>query len=243
MEAKFTNKELSELGELADCVPLVDSAQLPAEVQGEMSDRDRRLSEKNLATLRTFAERNSDEKRKRLHFVFFARPVEVLGNESVTGLRLERTRVESGRAVGTGETFEIDCGAVVAAIGYRMQPVDGAPLDPKTGMVANQDGRVAEGVYVVGWAKRGPVGVIGTNKTDGDVAAEQIVADIERGHKPGRPDFERLLTERGVRWVTFEDWERIEAGEVAAAPPGAPRRKFTRVDEMLAVLDKKAAAT
>lgn len=243
VEAKFTNKELSELGKLADCVPLVDPAQLPDGVTGEMSDRDRRLSEKNLTTLRDFAERRSDEKRKRLHFVFFAKPVEVLGNESVASLRLERTRVESGRAVGTGETFEIGCGAIVSAIGYRMQPVDGAPIDPNTGVVANRDGRVAEGVYVVGWAKRGPIGVIGTNKTDGDVAAEQIAADIAQGSKPGRAGLERLLAERNVRWVTFEDWQRIEAAETAAAPPGAPRRKFTRIDEMLAALDGDPAVT
>ncbi|MFQ5773488.1 MAG: FAD-dependent oxidoreductase [Kiloniellaceae bacterium] len=242
-EAKFTNKELSELGELEECVPLVDLAQLPEAICGEMSDRDRRLKEKNLATLRAFARRRPEEKRKRLHFVFYAKPVEVLGGDRVEGLRLERTRVEAGRAVGTGETFDIPCGLVVSAIGYRMHPLQGVPVDERTGVVRNRDGRVAEGLYVVGWAKRGPTGVIGTNKSDGDVVAAQIRADIPEGRKPGRPALERLLRERAVRWVSFAEWQRIEAAEVAAAPPGAPRRKLIRINDMLAVLGENALSS
>jgi len=236
VEAKFTNKELSEMGELAECVPVVDPAQLPAEVTGAMSDRDRRLREKNLATLRAFARRQPGEKRKRVHFVFCAKPVEVLNGDRVRGLRLERTRVDGGRAQGTGEVFDIPCGVVISAIGYRMPPLAGVPMDEAGGIVRNQDGRVAPGLYAVGWAKRGPVGVIGTNKADGDLVARHIGEDVVAAGRPGGPGLAALLRERGGRWVTFADWLRIDAAEVAAAPSGAPRRKLIHIKDMLRVL-------
>lgn len=246
VQAKFTNKELTEMGALADCAAVVDPAQLPEAATGEMSDRARRLAERNLATLRDFAAASSDAaKSKRVHFLFNARPDAVLGEGRCQALRLERTRLEDGRAVGTGETFEIPCGLVIFAIGYRMEPVEGLATDPATGAIENRDGRVAPGVYVVGWAGRGPTGVIGTNKGDGDRVAELIRADFAAraetgGGKPGRAALERLLAERDLRWVSFADWERIDAAEVSAAAPGAPRRKLTRVKDMLAVLDQDA---
>jgi ferredoxin--NADP+ reductase len=248
VQAKFTNKELTEMGTLADCVAVVDPAQLPDEVSGEMPARDRRLAEKNLATLKGFAAGATDvdpdaAKSKRVHFLFYAKPDAVLGEGRCTALRLERTRIEDGRAVGTGEFFEISCGLVVPAIGYSMAPVAGLTLDSASGAIANRDGRIDPGLYVAGWAGRGPSGVIGTNKADGARIAELIQADFPQegvqrsGGKPGRAALEQLLTERGLRRVGFADWERIDAAEVAAAPPGAPRRKFTRISDMLAVLD------
>jgi ferredoxin--NADP+ reductase len=173
-----------------------------------------------------------------VHFVFFAQPKGVLGETRCQALRLERTRLENDRAVGTGEVFEIPCGAVVPAIGYRMDPLEGVPSDERAGTFANRDGRIADGLYVVGWARRGPTGVIGTNKSDGDLAAEQIRVDIPQGRKPGRAALEGLLADRQVRWVSFADWQRIDAAEVAAAPAGAPRRKLIRIMDMLAVLDQ-----
>jgi ferredoxin--NADP+ reductase len=240
-EAKYTNVELREMGHLENAVPLVDPAQLPTAVTGEMSDRDRRLTEKNLATLREFSERQPKEKPKRVHFAFYASPVEILGGERVEALRLERTEVKQGRAVGTGQFFDIECGLVVAAIGYRSGPVDDAPFDHRQGIVINEDGRVDDGLYAVGWIKRGPTGVIGTNKPDGQTAAAQITADLGTGGKPGRAAFEALLGERGVRWVSFDDWQKIEQAEIANAVADAPRRKFVTVDEMLAVLDGNAS--
>ena len=247
VEAKFTNVELREMGQLEACVPQVAAADLPESVTGEMSPRDRRVREKNLETLRTFAEREADEKPKRVHFVFFASPVEILGGERAEAVRFERTRVEDGRAVGTGEHFEIPCGLVVAAVGYLSMPVDGAPFDRRNGVVVNDEGRVGPGLYAVGWIKRGPTGVIGTNKPDGRNAAEQILADLGEsggeggGGKPGRDALEALLRARGCRWVDFEDWRRIEAAEIAAAAEGAPRRKLYRREDMLAVLDERRA--
>ena len=261
VQAKFTNKELTEMGALADCAAVVDPALLPAEVSGPMPERDRRMAEKNLATLKGFAAQAPEAppdaapgagRTKRVHFLFNAKPDAVLGPDAVTGggrctaLRLERTRLEDGRAVGTGEFFEIPCGLVVSAIGYRMAPIEGLALDSATGGIANRDGRVDPGLYVAGWAGRRPSGVIGTNKADGDRIAELIQDDFPQGGgpegsvagKPGRAALVRLLTERGVRRVGFADWERIGAAEVAAAPPGAPRRKLTRIADLLAALDR-----
>jgi ferredoxin--NADP+ reductase len=127
---------------------------------------------------------------------------------------------------------------VISAIGYRMPPLAGVPVDETSGIVRNQDGRVAPGLYAVGWAKRGPVGVIGTNKADGDLVARQIAEDITAAGRPGGAGLEGLLRARGVRWVTFADWLRIEAAEAAAAPPGAPRRKLIRISDMLRVLEE-----
>jgi len=240
VEAKFTNVELREMGELENCVPQVDAGQLPDEVTGEMSDRDKRLREKNLASLRDFSTRDAGEKPKRVHFGFYASPVEIMGGDRVEAVRFERTKVENGRAVGLGEFFEIPCGLVIAAIGYMSGPIDNAPFDAKNGVVISEDGRVDDGLYAVGWIKRGPSGVIGTNKPDGKNAMAQIVADLGEGGKPGRAALEAALSAQDHRWVSFNDWLRIAAAEVAAAPNDAPRQKFTTVEEMLAALENDA---
>jgi ferredoxin--NADP+ reductase len=243
VEAKFTNVELREMGRLAACAPVVDPGQLPDAVTGDWSERDRRLKEKNLETFRSFAQAAPRDCRRRVHFVFYAKPLEALGGDRVEALRLERTRIDDGRAVGTGETFTLECGLVVAAIGYRTQPLDGVAIDPVTGTFKNRDGRIARGLYVVGWAKRGPTGVIGTNKPDGAEVADCIAADFAAGRKPGRAALVDHLDDRGVHWVSFEDWRRIDAAEVASAPHGAPRRKLSRVEDMLAVLDREDGAS
>jgi NADPH-dependent glutamate synthase beta subunit-like oxidoreductase len=241
VEAKFTNVELREMGELANCAPVVDPAQLPDAVPdavaAEMDARDLRLCERNLESLRSFVGAAGVGKDKRMHFAFFANPVEIIGGDRVEAVRLEKTEVRDGRAVGTGEFTELPCGVIISAIGYRGEIFDGVPFDEWGGVAVNDEGRVAPGVYAVGWIKRGPSGVIGTNKHDGDIAAQQILEDISASTKPGRVALESLLKEKAVRWVTYEDWQTIDEVEKANAEPGAPRRKFTRVEDMLAVLD------
>ena len=236
VECKFTNVELREMGHLEDCAPVVDAAQLPAQLPDDLSDRDRRLKEKNLANFREFSAFDPLSKSKRVHFQFYANPVEILGAECVEGLRLERTQVKDGRATGTGEFFEVACGLVVCAIGYEAETMDGVQFDARTGTVANTDGRVDEGLYAVGWIKRGPTGVIGTNKHDGDAIAAHICMDVPTGKKPGREALEKLLSEHGVRWVNYADWQQIDAAEIGAAAPGAPRKKLVTIKDMLRVL-------
>ena len=238
VEAKFTNVELRELGKLHDCAPVVEAQHLPAAVGGgEVDDRDRRLKERNLETLREFAARKGEAAKRRLHFVFYAAPVEIVGGDRVEGLKCERTHVTpEGRAVGTGETFVIPCGLVVYAIGYRSTPVPGAPFDEKQALVSNRDGRVAPALYAAGWIKRGPTGVIASNRPDGETVAAHIRADIPEGRKPGREALEALLKARGFRAVSFQEWKKIEELETKGAVAPAPRRKFVTVDSMLAAL-------
>ena len=239
VEAKFTNVELREMGELQECTPIIDAAKIPGEVpaEEEMSDRDRRLKDKNLGTLRSFVDAEPAGRKRRVHFQFYASPVEILGEDMVEGIRLEKTEVRDGRAVGTGETYDIPCGIVIPAIGYQGQPLDGVPFDERNGVIQNDEGRVSEGVYAVGWIRRGPTGVIGTNKHDGDAASRQIQEDCTDGGKAGRAGLKNLLTEKSVRWVDYSDWQKIDEAEKSTASEGAPRRKLTRIPEMLAALD------
>lgn len=237
IEAKFTNVELREMGKLDDCQPVIDPGQLPDEVTGDWSDRDKRLKDRNLATMKEFPDVDPAGKSKRVHFTFYAKPVEILGGDKVEGIRMEHTRVEDGRSAGTGEFFEIECGLVIPAIGYFSDPFPGVPFDTDNGIVVHDEGRVSDGVYAVGWIKRGPTGVIGTNKPDGDIAATQIFEDIAEGTKPGREALEALLAARDVRCLTYQDWQSIDAAEVASAKPGAPRRKFVTIDAMIDALD------
>ena len=240
LDTRFTNVELREMADLAKAVPLVSPADLPDddEVCAIADDRNRRLQAKNIATLRAFAANRPEAKPKRVRFRFFSAPVEILGDKRVEAVRVERTRVVNGRAIGTGQFETIPCGLVVSAIGYRSLPIPGVPYDADRGLVPSSHGRIAPGLYAVGWARRGPTGVIASNRSDGVLCAEQIDSDIESGMSEGRPAFERLLRERDVRAVTFEDWIQINEAEIAAAQGKRPRRKFTTLGEMLAVLGK-----
>ena len=243
VDAKFTNVELREMGELNQTAPAVKADQLPDDIEAAVADlegRDRRLKERNLNTLAGFLEKTDTSKPKRVHFEFYAQPVEVLGGERVEGIRMERTRVVDGRAEGTGEMFDVPCGLVIPAIGYRSDAIDGAPFDDARGIIPNNDGRVDDGLYAVGWIKRGPSGVISSNRPDGEIVAQYIAEDfggVGTDEKPGRAGLETILREREVRWISFDDWRRIDALEIANADGEAPRRKFVTVEEMLDALD------
>lgn len=234
LEAKFTNVELREMLDLTECAPVVDATDLPESVPDDMEDRAKRLAEKNLETLRAFSERDPAAMPKRAHFGFYAKPVEILGGARVEGIRIERTRVEDGNAVGTGETYDIPCGLVVAAIGYRADAIPGLPYDESRGIIPNERGKIDAGLYAVGWIKRGPSGVISSSRPDGVEVAEHIAADFPSGGaKPGRDKLSALLGERGVRVVHFEDWKAIEEEEESRATQPQPREKFTVIDDMI----------
>lgn len=247
VEAAFTNVEFRELGHLENCVPVIDPAHLPDEVSSTyLSDRDLRVREKNVETMRTFPDIDPTGKDKRLHIGFYASPVEILGGDRVEGVRMERTRVdEAGKCIGTGETFDIACGMVVTCIGSRAEPIEGLPFDEKRGIVIHENGKVRDGLYAVGWVKRGASGTIGTNKNDSLEVVDLVVSELGNPAKPGPDAMDRLLSGRNTRVVSFAEWQAINEMEVAAAAPNAPRRKFITTEEMLAALDgeqKSAAA-
>ena len=230
-EIAMTPKELGELGHLARAVPTVDPADLPPIEADAALDPGLR---KSVAHLRAFADR-ADDKPIVIVFDFFAMPIRIEGEGRVERVIVERTRIEDGRAIGTGETYAIPAGMVVSCIGYRTPPLDGVPYDDRLGRFANVDGRIAPGLYAVGWARRGPTGTIGTNRPDGFMIAEHIAADTPTGSgKLGRAGLDALLAARGTDIVTFRDWQRIDEAEVSHARAGAPREKFIAVDAMLA---------
>ena len=167
-------------------MPVVDLTQIPDKVYGVMSDLDHHIKEKNLETLRNFSSVSSTNKSKRVHFLFNSKPVKVLNNGFVEGVRLERTQVEGNNASSTGEMFEISCGLVISAIGYQMSPLTGVPMNASNDLIANFNGYVSKGLYAVGWAKRGPTGVIGTNKADAEIVVDQISKQVREDQLSGR---------------------------------------------------------
>jgi NADPH-dependent glutamate synthase beta subunit-like oxidoreductase len=228
----MTPKELGELGHLEDAVPVVDLADFPPALDDALLEPGQR---KSVSHLRDFANLPAG-KRKTIVFDFFAKPVRIEGDGKVERLIVEKTRLDDkGAAAGTGETYTIPCGLVISCIGYKTPPIEGVAYEEDRGRFANADGVIGEGLYCVGWARRGPTGTIGTNRPDGYEVAERIVADLGpgAGRKEGRAGLDRLLDERGVDIVTFRDWQRIEAAEAARAREGSPREKFIAIQEML----------
>jgi NADPH-dependent glutamate synthase beta subunit-like oxidoreductase len=229
----MTPKELGELGHLIRATPRVDPADLPPESDDASLEPGER---KSVSHLRDFSANNAATKDITLDFDFFAMPVAIEGDGKVERIVVERTQLDANlRAVGTGERYVIPCSLVIACIGYQTSPIEGVPYEH--GRFANVDGRILPGLYCVGWARRGPSGTIGTNRPDSYAVVDCLVEDIGQGSgKGGHQALEALLSERNIPTVTFSDWQKIEAAEVARAREGAPREKFVDIAEMMAVL-------
>jgi ferredoxin--NADP+ reductase len=229
----MTPKELGELGHLGNAVPRVDLDDFPPVLDDALLEPGLR---KSVTHLREFTNLEPAGKDKTILFDFFAKPVRIEGDGKVERIVVEKTRLDERKAaVGTGETYEIECGMVVSCIGYQTPPIAGVPYEEDRGRFANHEGVIGDGLYCVGWARRGPTGTIGTNRPDGYEVAEKIAADHPKGggRKEGRKGLDRLLESRGVDVVTFRDWQRIEAAEAARAREGSPREKFIAITEML----------
>ncbi|MFN2100469.1 FAD-dependent oxidoreductase [Altererythrobacter sp. MF3-039] len=237
----MTPKELGELMHLERATPRVDPDDLPEEEEDAILEPGLR---KSVTLLRGFAaipESERGEKPIEIDFDMFASPIRFVGDCRVRGVEVERTKVEAGRAIGTGETYVIPADLVVSCIGYRSSPIPDVPFEERAGRFANDEGRILPGIYCVGWARRGPTGTIGTNRPDGQGIIEKIVEDFDsgslgRGDKKGRAGFDELARSRNLELVTFADWKKIEEAENSAARDGAPREKFIDVESMFAAL-------
>ena len=231
--AAFTNPELRELGEMTGVDVQVD----PAELE-EIEEPEDPTKRRNVEILRGYAERPPGSAARRISLKFRRSPVEILGEQRVTGLRVVRNRIESGRAVPTEEEEVIGCGLVFRSIGYTGRPIGNVPFDAARGLIRNDGGRVCEedgtpcrGEYVVGWIKRGPSGVIGTNKKDATDTVARIVEDAEAG----RLSAPTVDAEGWPDAVTWEGWQAIDEHERAAGEPhGRPRVKLVRLDDLVA---------
>ena len=234
----MTPKELGELMHLARATPRVDPADLPELGEDAILEPGLRKSVGHLRSFAAIPESERADKSIEIDFDMYASPVRIIGNGKVEGVEVERTKVEAGRAVGTGETYVIPAALVVACIGYRSSPIPGVPFDDRLGRFANDEGRILPGLYAVGWARRGPTGTIGTNRPDGFGVVEKIAEDLESGAignapREGRAGFDRLADARGLDIVTFRDWKKIEEAENQAARDGAPREKFVDIESMI----------
>lgn len=234
----MTPKELGELGHLSRAAPRVDPEDLPEEGEDALLEPGIRKAVTHLRSFAAIPESHRADLPLELEFDFFAAPKALLGEGRVEAIEVERTRLEGGRAVGTGEFYEIPADLVVSCIGYQTSPIPGVPFDERAGRFANDEGRILPGLYCVGWARRGPSGTIGTNRPDGFGVIEKIGEDLAagtlgHGGKQGRAGFDALAEARKLDVVTFRDWKRIEEAEAARAREGAPREKFVDIAEMI----------
>lgn len=248
-QAKFTARELRGLGLLPDCLAAVDgnAVAVGAACEHELADRANLNALQNVEFLRGLCGRGSDRRSRRLIFHFCLSPERLEGGGRVENIVLRKTRLDGKPfeqlAVATDALLAIECGLVFSSIGYRGQPVEDIPFDARRGIVPNsrgrveRDGRPVEGLYVTGWLKRGPTGIIGTNRADSIETVQQILDDLSnRGLEP-RQKRDRLvasLARTNVSVVGLQDWLTIDAVERArGGEANKPREKLTRVAEML----------
>ncbi|HMO57829.1 MAG TPA: FAD-dependent oxidoreductase [Roseiflexaceae bacterium] len=257
-QAAFTNAEIKEFGELAGVDVIVDPAEMQLDEASEESLAGHRVATNNVQILRSFAERAPVGAPRRIVLRFLASPVELIGSAGrVTSVRIERNELvpdDRGglRAQGTGEFELLEAGLVLRSVGYRSIPLAGVPFDEQRAIIPNVAGRVTQGPggavipgeYVVGWAKRGPSGVIGTNKPDSIATVASMVADLStlRGIADERRSptaIEQLLKARRSVYFTYQDWKKLDAYELARGiEQGRPRVKVTNVADMLKIAGK-----
>ncbi|MBN1564208.1 MAG: FAD-dependent oxidoreductase [Anaerolineae bacterium] len=258
VQAKFTSPELKELAELEDAYVRLD----PEEVELDPLSRryllksDDRTAERNYQLLKQYAQNDVEKKSKGIVIRFLVSPVEITGEDHVEAIKLVKNALYEDdnrglRPRATGEYETIPVGLVFRSIGYHGVPLPDVPFDDWQGVIPNEQGRIIDkyrqqvvGEYVTGWIKRGPSGIIGTNKPDAHETVQQVLEDTVRGvflnpPTPSRHAVEDLLNTRGIRYVTYADWQILDRLEIEnGKTTGRPRLKFTRVDEMLAALDQ-----
>jgi NADPH-dependent glutamate synthase beta subunit-like oxidoreductase len=229
----MTPKELGELGHLAAATPEIALSDFPPVEADDVLEPGQR---KSVTILRDFALLEA-AKPKRILFDFFAKPLAVEGDGHAERVIVERTELdEAGGARGTGETYSVPANLVISCIGYSTPPLEGVAYDERGGKFLNDRGRIAERLFAVGWARRGPSGTIGTNRPDGYEVAEQVAAQMPPGSssdRGGTAALKALLAERGIMATDYDDWRKIEASETARARAGSPREKFVRPEEWL----------
>jgi ferredoxin/flavodoxin---NADP+ reductase len=244
-QATFTTQELRELGHLTDAVVLVDPADLTDAGDEALAAEDRHVA-RNLAVLHEYAGHGPDDRAVQLRLRFHARPVRLLGTDRVTGVEVERTTVDAdGRAVGTGRLDVVPADLVVRSVGYTGHALPGLPL--ASGTVPHEagrvlrDGAVSPGEYVAGWIKRGPTGVVGTNKHDARETVAALLADAASGAlRPGPADGD--WTDRVPHRVLLPDWQAIDAAEIAlGARSGRARTTIHDRAGLLAAVREAAA--
>jgi ferredoxin--NADP+ reductase len=250
VQAAWTSTELQEMGELAAADIVVDPEELELDPASEAElTASSNIVQRNFEILRGFASRAHSGKRQTIRLRFRVSPIAILGDDRVEGVEVVYNRLEADergrvRAVPTDEREVIRCGIVFRSVGYHGVALPGVPFDETSGTVPNEGGRVLDGrgavipgLYCAGWIKRGPTGVIGTNKKDATETVDLLLEDARSGKLPERVDgsVDELLADRGVDVVTYAGWGAIDAVEKArGGQEGRPRVKLSTWDELLA---------
>jgi ferredoxin/flavodoxin---NADP+ reductase len=244
----FTTKELRELGQLADVDVIIDPADLELDPSSQAIVQQNKVAARNLVVLQDWATRPLSGASRRISFHFWSRPTKIIGNDRVATVEVERTMINSeGFVVGAGQGPTLTADLVVRSVGYRGVPLSGVPFDEKTGRVPHAEGRVirdggfSADEYVTGWIKRGPTGVIGTNKSDAVETVTSLLADVGAGavQAHGRSGLlDRLLAQRGIHALGMPAWRRIDAAEVElGARHGRMRTTLAHRKELLAAAE------
>jgi ferredoxin--NADP+ reductase len=245
-QAKFTSKELHEIGELADVDILLSAAELDLDSDAQEALVGDPMRQHAVKFLRSLAQLEPKGRSKRLHFRFMMRPAAVNGTDRVDGLTIERTAFDrAGRLVGTGQLEWLPVQMVVRSVGYRGLPVDGLPFDAAAGVIPHEhgavlaDGRRVPGFYVSGWIKHGPNGLIGTNRKDASDTVATLFTDLDQLPAAPHRDTNTLLAilqARGANVVDWTGWQQIDAAEIVKGrPAGRNRVKIHDWTELLAV--------
>jgi ferredoxin--NADP+ reductase len=260
-QAAFTNPEIKELGELADADIIVppEEAELDPLSKADLEANADRATIRKVEILQEYALRQATGKSRQLVLRFLVSPVELIDNGAgkVKAMRLVRNKLyatEAGtlRPKATDEFETLPAGLVFRSVGYQGVPLPGVPFNESWGVILNQKGRVLDpetqepvtGEYTAGWIKRGPTGVIGTNKPDAQETVEGMMEDVANDSilSPAQSEaaeVEKLVRERQPNYFSYEDWLKLDEIEVAKGQElGRPRLKFTRVEDMLAALGR-----
>lgn len=254
-QAKFTPKELRELDESDTIQVLVDPEDIDYDELSEEVRRADKSIDLNCQVLEQYAMREPDDAPHKIYIHFFEEPVEVLTDNSgaITGLRTERQELDGeGGIRGTGKFTDWPVQQVYHAVGYRSEPIEGVPFDLNRHVIPNDGGHVlhdASGetgfedkLYVTGWIKRGPIGLIGNTKSDAKETTDMLIADADAGllaapSHTGEDEIFDLLRERGVNYATWEGWYKLDEAERAlgAADTEHPRerKKIVEWEDML----------
>lgn len=233
--AAFTAPEIRELPHFENTSIVINHEEISAALTRTESLGDQAKDINTILTaMSAIAEEEKPEQERSINFHFLLTPLEIKGDKRVEEVVFAVNEVNDGKVVTTDKTISIKCGLIITSIGYNTSAIDG--LDIENGKVKNIDGRVADGVYVVGWAKRGPSGVIGTNKSDSTEVMQMLLGELK--DPINSSDFESVLKQRGIRFVTQQDWIKINQAEVSAGEKlGKPRLKISSRQEMLDLLE------
>ncbi len=240
----FTTKELRELGKMEDVDVIVDGADFDLDPDSERILAGDKIAARNVAVMREWVARPPGRAARRIHLHFWTRPIALCGSDRVQSVRVERTLLKDGAVRSAGGDYAIDAQLVVRSVGYKGTPLPGIPFEPATGRVPHAEGRVqrdgqfSPDEYVTGWIKRGPTGVIGTNKSDAVETVTSLLTDIAEGDiAPGHriEELDQLLASRGIHPLDIGAWRRINAVEIQLGKSqGRERTTLARRRELLA---------